>query len=80
MFCLSLTGSPGQRLPFGKRERDASDGAGASPTSVSPHCIVVAAAWSSTSTVHGRVGVIEVEMMLGPGGCSHAAAGIATGK
>lgn len=49
------------------QETDASGWAGASPTSVSPHLTVVAAARSSASTMWGRVGDTEVEVMLDSG-------------
>ena len=52
---------------FGKQERDVSNGAGAYPITVSPHLTVVAAARSSATTVQGRVGDTEVEVMLDSG-------------
>ena len=67
VFCLWSTGPSGQGLSFGKHERDASGGAGASPATVSPHHTVVAAAQVSATTVQGRVGDKEVEVMLDSG-------------
>ena len=75
-----LTGPSGQGLLFGKRERDASGGVGASPATVRPHHTVVAAARSSAMTEQGRVGDTEVEGHPYPGGYSHTIAGITTGK
>ena len=56
-----------QELPVGKRTRNAPDGAKASPKQVSPQLTVVAIARSSATIVQGRVGNVQVQVMLDSG-------------